>query len=143
MSGVIKPGLIVESPSLNHECIAIPFPRRVSEPRWLRIDWQGPAIGVDLAKMVEFLVQNQSHFRGLHKLKGSTVKHRIRDTVGKAALRWPARSETRGPLLEKFRGSGTHRDFGAFGQEILQTAGQSRRVGFWLIGSGFALPDAR
>src|SRR5689334_6227811 len=73
MPGGIQHALIIEARRIHHQCIALPFAHRVSEPRRLRVFRKCPPIRVDLPVWILVFVEHDNDSRRLHDLKRKII----------------------------------------------------------------------
>jgi len=58
MPHLIKPEPAVESNRIDYKCVAVPFPDRKTQPRWIRVLARFATIEKHLTVQAEGLVQN-------------------------------------------------------------------------------------
>src|SRR6266567_6127392 len=107
MAPHVEPRFAVEPGRVDHQHIPIPPADGISEPGWIRIPGQGPAIQEDLAELAEDFVEND-HQAGLlndleRAIAGVENRNSWRQATGGRPLASPRRpflSEHLGPRLD-------------------------------------------
>src|SRR6266581_8546104 len=89
MSVIIEPAPIIESVGFGDERVAFPVADAISEPGLRCFGRKTAAVGKDLAKVIELLIEEHNNVRGLEDLvRKISNQHTIRNAVRYAALQW-------------------------------------------------------